>query len=149
LRKQSSKAGRIEVFLRTNPFRQDLKQYNVSTSINLIHASCDPRQITSFAKKALDKIFREGFLYKKVGVYLDELTLDSMTQQDLFDQMTIQEEGRSKDLMQVIDQINAKFGRSKVHIAAEGFHQPWKMNQNMRTPAYTTSWASLVTVKID
>lgn len=131
LRQQKSKAGRLEVFLRTNPFRQDLKQYSASTSINLVNPSSDTRELISWSKICLDKIFREGYSYKKVGVYLDELTSETTLQYDLFDQLSIVENKTSDELMKTLDKINARFGRATIHTAAEGFHQPWKMNQNL------------------
>ncbi|MBT7310212.1 DUF4113 domain-containing protein, partial [bacterium] len=49
----------------------------------------------------------------------------------------------SGTLMNTLDGINQKHGKGKVRFATEGFEQKWQMNQNMKSPAYTTRWSDL------
>jgi DNA polymerase V len=59
---------------------------------------------------------------------------------------------RAERLMQKLDALNARFGRNSVQVGtalgAVG-KQPgaWKGQQQRRTPAYTTNWDQLWTVK--
>lgn len=148
LRRQNSTAGRVSIFIRANPLKKDQPQYNVSNDINLIHPTNDVRIITHWALACLKQIFKEGYAYKKVGVYLDDLKLASTIQNDLFceiDETTLK---KSQAVMKVFDSINAKYGRGTMQTAAEGFQNSWRMQQNLRSPSYTTSRSDLLTVKI-
>ena len=147
LRKQKSVAGRISVFLRTNRFRNNLPQYNNSTDVHLIHPSNDVRVINFWAKQCLIKIFREGYQYKKVGIYLDELQSEAYIQQDMFSVFTDSQQKQSLKLMQVFDNINNKYGSGTIKIAREGFTKHWDMKQAHKSPCYTTRWSELLNVK--
>lgn len=143
LRKQDSYAGKISVFIRTNPFRKDLAQYNCSTFVNLVHPTSDVRQITKWANICLKQIYREGYHYKKVGVYLDNLKEECFSQGDLLNPEPFQISEQSKQVMTVLDAINGKFGQGVLRTASEGFSKEWGMKQSRRSPCYTTNWDEL------
>ncbi|GAC08529.1 hypothetical protein GCHA_0566 [Paraglaciecola chathamensis S18K6] len=46
-------------------------------------------------------------------------------------------------LMSCMDRINAKYGRSTVHIAAKGFEQKFAMRRSFLSPQYTTKWSDI------
>lgn len=126
LRSQNSVAGGIEVFLQTNMVSQVNKKYANSVSIKFPYDSSDTREIISFAKKGLSSIYREGFLYKKVGIILTNIKGKSGSQIDIFHPDT---QGTSDQLMRVIDTINQKCGRESLKFLAQGFNQEWRMRQ--------------------
>ncbi len=84
MRKQYSKAIRIQVFLMSNRFRKDLAQYKNSMEYQFIHPTDDLRTITKAAKSALRKIYRPEICYKKVGFGILEMMDKNQRQQDLF-----------------------------------------------------------------
>ncbi|WP_318248913.1 DUF4113 domain-containing protein [Paraglaciecola chathamensis] len=45
--------------------------------------------------------------------------------------------------MSCMDRINAKYGRSTVHIAAKGFEQKFAMRRSFLSPQYTTKWSDI------
>lgn len=147
LRAQNSKASRINVFIRTNAFRGELKQYSNSIDIKLINPSNDVREITHQAKLGLKKIFKEGFQYKKIGVYLSELQSDLIYQDDFFDSQSTDSRQKSAEVMKVFDSINSKFGRDTIKTATEGFSTPCWTKQTRKSPCYTTRWSELLVVK--
>ena len=52
---------------------------------------------------------------------------------------------KEKALMTVLDQVNAKYGRDTLFLAAEGTdEQLWKMRQVQRSNRYTTRWNELL-----
>lgn len=53
---------------------------------------------------------------------------------------------RDGRLMQVMDRINAEWGRGALHSAAEGVQKGWKMRWERMSPAYTTRWDQLPVV---
>jgi DNA polymerase V len=51
-----------------------------------------------------------------------------------------------QSLMQVMDRINATFGRGTLRSAAEGIRPAWRMKRERMSPAYTTRWDELALV---
>jgi len=51
-----------------------------------------------------------------------------------------EEGGRPQALMQVLDEINKRYGRWTLQFAAEGIARPWQMRRNRLSPSYTTKW---------
>ena len=70
LRKQKGCAKSLVVFLETNRFRDDLPQYRNHILINMPVATNSSLEIVNYMSEGLEKIFRKGFYYKKVGVML-------------------------------------------------------------------------------
>lgn len=147
MRSQSSKACRVQIFLMSNRFRKDLKQYANSIEYQFVHPTDDVRIITKVAKQALKKIYRTGILYKKVGFAVLEMMDKSQVQQDLFNPLDEDKTMHADKLMDAMDAINKKFGKSSIHLAATGFKAPWKMRANLCSPAYTTRWDELPLVR--
>lgn len=146
-RGQGLVARRIHVFVRSNPFRADLKQYARSMEYKLVNPTSDSRVITAVAKRCLKKLFMSGIHYKKAGVMLLDLIPENFRQQDIFNPVSEKEIEHGAQLMQVFDRINARFGSRTVRLAAEGYDNAWKMRAQMCSPAYTTRWSELPLVK--
>ena len=70
LRKEGSAAFRVEVFLYTNRFREDLPQFFPRGETVLEQATDSTQGIVSAALKVFREIFRPGYMYKKAGVTL-------------------------------------------------------------------------------
>lgn len=148
LRKQDSMAVSVTVFLRTNPFREDLPYYSRSSGFQLTHPSDDVRVITHLAKQCLQHIYRKGYHYKKTGIMLGDLIDKSQHQYALFDEISDSQRLASEQLMQVLTRVNQKFGRHAIHLAAEGAnkYQAWRMKSAHKSPNYTTCWNDLPVV---
>ena len=142
-RTQNWVAHRVHVFVRSNPFHEDLKQYIKSIEYRLVNPTNDTRIITQIAKRCLKKLFKPRIFYKKVGVMLEELRPDNPRQQDLFNPVSSEEVAQSKHLMSVLDKINARFGSHTVRLASEGYSTVWHMRAEQRSPCYTTRWSEL------
>ncbi len=147
LRAQGLRASRLSVFIKTNRFRGDLPQANLQTSFNLIHPSDDIRLLTHIAKRGLSRLFKMGFHYKKVGIRLDGLVSHRIQQGDLFHQPSDEALNKKNALLATFDDINQKFGRHTIKLAAEGFNKPWAMRSDMQSPHYTTQWTDLPVIK--
>jgi DNA polymerase V len=148
MRRQELVAQRMSVFIQTNRFREDLAQYVPSRECRLINATDDLRIITAIAKKCLQCIFKEGYYYKKAGVSLHDLIPKKNRQLDLFHQPSDEHLEHTGQLMGVFDQINEKYGRSTIRLAAEGYSKPWAMRAELKSPAYTTRWSDVPKVRV-
>lgn len=144
LRRQQSYAGSVHVFITTSRFNKPEETYHNDFKIKLPTQSADTILLTKAAIWGLHKIYRRGFKYNKAGVMLSGLVDSDHRQGDMFGLRL--EDSKSKRLMKVIDQINARMGKGSVKLGSEGSNQLWKMKQGSRTPHYTTDWDGLVRV---
>ena len=148
LRQQQLVAQRLWVFVHTNRFRNDLEQYFPSIELKLINPTDDVRLITQYAKRCLQRIFKQGYHYKKIGVCLEDLIPKDPRQLDMFTQPSDEQLENTEILMAVIDNINNKYGRSTIRLAAEGYSKPWAMRAELKSPAYTTQWSDVPRVRV-
>ena len=49
--------------------------------------------------------------------------------------------------MKSLDEINYRYGKSTLKLAAEGLKKNWKMRRDKVSPCYTTSFDQLMIVK--
>lgn len=148
LREQDLVAHYLSVFIKTNRFRSDLPQYQQSIGFKLVRPSDDLRYLIQSAKFCLRTIFREGYHYQKVGIYLGELSEKKQVQFDLFDYVSEKQTEHTEQLMSLLDKVNKKYGSHTLHLAAEGFNSPWSTRMEKRSPCYTTQWSDLPIVKM-
>ncbi|MFT6899318.1 MAG: DNA polymerase V [Paraglaciecola sp.] len=134
LRKQKSLASAMTLFATSSPhdaegyFRQShFHHFTVPTS--------DTRNIVKVTQDAMSQLFKNGIRYYRCGIGLMDLRSEQLYQFDLFNEST-----DNPTLMSCMDNINARFGRSTVHIAAKGFEQKFAMRREFLSPQYTTRW---------
>jgi DNA polymerase V len=141
LRSQGSLAGMVQVYVRTNPHKENAPQYQKGLTIPLPEATDDTLRLTRAALWGLKRIYRPGYAYQKAGVALLNLTDATTAQMSLF--------SKTKDnpqLMQVMDRINGIWGRGTLRSAAEGIQKGWKMKRERMSPCYTTDWEQVPVV---
>lgn len=143
LRRQESVAGAINVFLHTSPHDDDAPYYGNSFSLTLPSPSQDSAVLLRWALHALDKIYRPGPRYQKCGFMLLDLSDQRAFQTELFAPADPLEAQRREKLMRALDGLNQQMGRGQVRFASEGFATTWKMQQDLRSPAYTTRFSDL------
>ena len=144
LRKQKSKAKAIYVFLETNSFRQDLAQYYPEIIIKLPVPTSSSIEISKYVKLALKKIYQKGFLYKKAGVMLMDISPEGSVQMNVFDPMNPEDRQKADLLMRTIDLINERFGINAIYLAAQGDGKNWKIKQEKLCRCYTTRYSDLL-----
>jgi len=148
LRQQQQATQHLTVFVQSNRFRNDLPQYANAIDFRLIHATDDLCYLTRAAKFCLRKIFKAGVHYQKVGVLISDFKDKNIQQMDLFNQPGDDELAKTERVMSCLDEINRKFGRHTLHLAAEGCGKPWAMKQLLKSPNYTTQWGELPVVRL-
>ena len=85
LRQQGTVASIVGVFLNTNAFREDLPQYWNFQEMRLVTPSNSTITIVKAANEVLQKLYRQGYHYKKAGVIVMGIGPNSPFQPDLFD----------------------------------------------------------------
>jgi DNA polymerase V len=141
LRRQASLAGMVQVYIRTNPFKDNAPQYHPSLTIPLPEATDDTARLIRAAHWGLKRIYKPGYAYQKAGIALLDLSPKAHAQMPLFSTTPDR-----TSLMRVMDQINTAYGRGTVRSAAEGVQQSWRMKRDRMSPAYTTQWDELAEV---
>lgn len=146
LRHQQSTAAVVMVFIHTNPFATNQPQYANQVVLQLPVSTNDSAEIIEYAIRGLKSIFKEGYRYKKAGVIVSEITPERPLQTDLFD---TRDRTKYKKVMDVMDKLNASYGRQKVKIAAQGFDRKWKLKNEKLSPCYTTNLKDILIVKTE
>ncbi len=143
LREQHSYASGMMVFVRTNPFNKTDLQYSNSICLKFPKETDNTAWILKTAMHGLKAVYRDGYKYKKAGAMLLDLLPNSIMQNDLF---IDNEKMNNKKLMDVIDNINGKYGKQTIQYAICGYRKAWAMNQERVSPGYTTRWNELLVV---
>ena len=141
LRYGNQRAGAVQVFVHTSPFRPG-PRFNKSATIQLHPPTSDTTLLVNAVVAGLRRIYEPGFLLAKAGVMLLDLcSATTQLQSDLLFEAPCTKRDHNQ-LMEVVDRINARYGKSTVHVASTGHTQKdgagWRMRQERRTPRYTT-----------
>ena len=156
LRQQGTVASIVGVFLKTNAFREDLPQYWNFQEMRLLTPSSSTVTIVKVANKDLQKLYRQGYHYKKAGVIVMGIGPNSPIQHDLFDTNAEQFE-KMKRLDAVIDRINKVNGTETIVLGSQQYTQKdgkgkanvfanaIKHDFNGKNP--TTRWSDIIVLK--
>ena len=142
LRRQNSHCHMIIVILRSNYFREDLKQHYATKVISLPYPTNSSLVLSNYAIKAIEDVFKEGIAYKKAGIILTGLVPSNNYQLNIFDW----ENSNHQPLMKAIDKINYRFS-NKIKLANQDLKKTWKMKQDHLSPNYTTNLQDIIKVK--
>lgn len=143
LRKENSHTRMVSVFLQTNPFREDLPAYNPTISFPVQFPTNSSLEIIRVAQAGLERIFREGYHYKKAGVIVTNITPATPHQLTFFNN----EDPRHQGLMKAIDKVNGAAGRELIKFGGQALDRKWKMKQERLSPCYTTRFSDIIKVK--
>ena len=138
LRSQNSFCSSLYLFAFTSEFKPGF--YRNSLVLKLPYPTSDSSLIIEHAKQGIASIYREGCLFAKCGIGLLDIRDRNFYQQDLF---SPGQQPETDELMQIIDQVNQRYGRDAITFGAEGLSGKWSMRQHRLSPSYTSSWGDL------
>ncbi|TQV61490.1 MAG: Y-family DNA polymerase [Halothiobacillaceae bacterium] len=127
LRRQGSIAQALHVHIRTSPFREDRPYYGKGLTIPLITPTDDTRKLVKAALKGLEAIYQPGHDYQKAGVVLMDIQPKDSGQ--ITDMITALEDDKATRVMQMMDAINARMGKTTIRLAGEGVEKAWAMRR--------------------
>jgi DNA polymerase V len=100
-----------------------------------------------FLKAAMDLVevlYKPNVPYKKAGILLTQFTPKNVQQLSMF----VEKEGeKTASLMPVIDALNRQIGRGSVMLGSRLKTHKWQSSRESKSPAYTTNWSEIKTVK--
>lgn len=156
LRQQGTVASIVGVFLNTNAFREDLPQYWNFQEMRLVTPSSSTITIVKAANEVLQKLYRQGYHYKKAGVIVMGIGPNSPIQQDLFD-INAEQFEKMKRLDAVIDRINKVNGTETIVLDSQQYTQKdgkGKANvfanaikHDFKSKNPTTRWSDIIILK--
>ena len=146
LRKEHSVAGEVGLFIQTNRFRADLPQYAPWASVRMDPPVSSTPEIVSAASGLLDRLWKDGYGYKRAGVIVLDTSADDAVQGSLFDEGAATRE-RDNRLSAVMDSVNAATGRNMLRVATQRpGHYADGIRREHCSQLYSTSWGDLLLV---
>ena len=141
-REQQQYAKTISVFLSKHRFKYPLATTQ-SLCYELPYPSNDNQLFISLAKQLIKQLFDDHYCYQKAGILLQQLTPAGSPQQlDLLTPSPLTSP-RSKQRLQLIDNINQRYGRDTIYSAACAKQAAWQHTPINRSQRYTTAWHEL------
>lgn len=152
LRKQQSVAQTVCVFVDTNHFREDLPQYWNMGLERLLTPSNSTQQIVQTATRCAERIFRQGYHYKRAGVIVMGIVPDNGIQTNFIDYDAERHE-KMKKLDEVLDKINREYGTETIVLASQQYTKKDgkekadvfadAIRHDFKSPCYTTRWSDI------
>jgi DNA polymerase V len=149
-------AGALWVWLDGNPHKGD--GFHASRAVPLPFPTRDTGEVLMAVRFLAKSMMKPGQRFKRGGVGLTDLVRSELRQADLFFGPDVRKERG----MDVLDKINAKWGRGTVGLGAAGWRvggarpgEPrrgskdaqWRPTLKALSPAYTTRWDELLRVR--
>lgn len=145
LRKGNLCTKQLHLFVQTNEHRIQDEQYYRSIDVALPVASSDTTELLHYANLGLDRIYRPGINYHKVGCMALNLIPANQIQFSMFD---AQNRLRKNTMMKALDNLNLDLGKNAVKFATQGNGKNWHLRQEKCSPCYTTRWQDILTIQI-
>lgn len=144
LRAQGALCKKVRVSIRTGMYNSDEPKLATSRVCQLPYPTDDTRLITKVAMAGLEEVFSPGYAFSKAEVLLLELCQRGEFTDDMF---TGAQTATSEKVMQVLDSINAKWGKGTVRPCGVPVAPEWGMRRELMSPGYTTRLDQLWRVK--
>jgi DNA polymerase V len=141
LRQQNSMALTLTIYLRTNKHNVTHDQHYPSITVKVPFATNSTQQLTKICVQALRAIYQPGYNYLKTGVRATGIIPAGEVQYNLFSNY---DNSKQQALSSLMDDINARYGRGALRVAAEGYNKTWKMKQEFLSKQYTTNWNDII-----
>ena len=144
LRKQKSCASQITTYIYTNIHRENDPQRYETKTVNLNVPSDSTLEIIKIVSDSLNKIFLDGYGYKRAGITIAKLVPKDSVQGALFDEI---DRNKHSNLMKSIDSLNSSFGDTTIQMATNSGAKLLGSG-SLISPNYTTEWSEILKVKI-
>lgn len=156
MRRRGLAAGALWVWLDGNPFKGD--PFHASRAVPLPFPTRDTGEVLQAVRFLAKSMMKPGQKFKRGGVGLTDLVRSEQRQADLFFGPDVRRERG----MDVLDQINAKYGRGTMGMGTTGWRvggarpgerrvggrdAQWRPTLKALSPSYTTKWSELLRVR--
>lgn len=156
LRRQHTVASVVSVFLSTNPFREDLPQYNNYCEHRFLTPTANSIDIVKAAAHCAEGIYRPGFCYKRAGVIVMSIDSGPGIQTNFLD-FDADRFQKIKHLDQVVDRLNKVNGTETIVLGSQQYPGKGRgdkspkfeeaIKREFKSPNYTTRWSDIIPLK--
>ena len=156
LRRQHTVASVVSVFLSTNPFREDLPQYNNYGEHRFLTPTANSIDIVKAAAHCAEGIYRPGFCYKRAGVIVMSIDSGPGIQTNFLD-FDADRFQKIKHLDQVVDRLNKVNGTETIVLGSQQYPGKGRgdkspkfeeaIKREFKSPNYTTRWSDIIPLK--
>ena len=156
LRRQHTVASVVSVFLSTNPFREDLPQYNNYGEHRFLTPTANSIDIVKAAAHCAEGIYRHGFCYKRAGVIVMSIDSGPGIQTNFLD-FDADRFQKIKHLDQVVDRLNKVNGTETIVLGSQQYPGKGRgdkspkfeeaIKREFKSPNYTTRWSDIIPLK--
>ncbi len=144
LRVSNRAATRLSIFLNTNRHKPGFRKWGQEYVLS--QPTADTGTLIRLANELFTTMYQTGVQYHRAGVILSGFVSNSELQTDLLGHRDVKAFDRSRERMQAVDQLQARYGRQVMYYATEKLAPQWQSRVNIRSPRYTTSWEELPAV---
>lgn len=142
LRRAQLAASAVTVFIQTGRFAEG-PRYAKSITLELVYPADATAELLRHALEALQRVYRDGYEYRKAGVMLAGLTPAAQLTGRLFDDAQLE---KFRRVTPVVDLLNKKYGRDTVRLAGANPRGRWRTKAARRSPRYTTKLKEVIRV---
>lgn len=146
LREANLLAGKIGLFMNNNRYKPGYHKYTSEATLG--QPTGDSGVVIAALVELLQKMHNPSERYHRLGVFLTNLTPASAVQTDLAGFIDIAGHDSSMRRMAAIDAINNRYGKDKLHYAAEDLSKTWQPMRRQQSPRYLSRWTELPTATI-
>jgi DNA polymerase V len=141
LRREGLKAKSASLSLSTNRHKPGYEWQ--TASIAFATPTADTGYIASALSAEAYKLFKPTKSYHRANVYLYDLVGENQLQTDILGRVNVRSYSAEQARLKAVDAINARYGKTTVHYAAEDLSDAWQPKHVYRSPRYTTNWDEL------
>lgn len=144
LRQHGLVAGQVTAFFHTSVFSKTAPQHSVSRSIAIKPMTNNTFDLVQAVIRCAQAGWHgdtdgNGYKYTKAGVVLDDLLKAEDAPKMLFEV----DRPRDARLMAAMDEINDRYGKSKILLGSQGFKNDHEAKALKRSPRFTTRLSDL------
>lgn len=143
LRSMKHKTSSIQVMLGTSRHGDYFMQGGFEVTLFATPTS-DSFVLLKAADALVERIYKADVPYKKAGILLQHFTPETLQQMDLSSSTT---QSKTSTLMPVMDALNKRSGGATLLLGSHLKTVAWEASRGSRSPAYTTSWNDIATVR--
>ncbi len=145
LRRSNQLTRKASIFMTSNKHKPGYTRWHKEVIFN--QPTADTGVLITALNAAFNQLYHKNASYHRAGVLLHDFAPDHQLQTDILGDISVGNHTASKDRMLAIDTINNKYGKGKIHFAAEDLAKVWQPKHQLRSPRYVSAWDELPLIK--
>jgi DNA polymerase V len=141
LRREGQLACTGSIFFDTNKHKPGFRRF--ARAIRFTIPTADTAVISKHFVSLLNELYETGQKYHRAGILLQDFIPEKSLQADLFGTLDPKKNEAGTRRMRAMDAINERFGKRRIHFAAEDLSHSWEPKHQIRSPRYTSRFDEL------